>query len=103
LHAEGELVLSDARGDFRIAGLLKLQLVELGQAIEHAAARSRSMPGGRTGRARDRRCRQLDALMFVGKKPLPEPIEQALVGVSAAAVRNHDDEGGQVLRFGAQP
>ena len=38
LHAEGHLVLGDARVDLRIAERLGGQLVELFHAVEHAAA-----------------------------------------------------------------
>ena len=31
------------------------------------------------------------------KAAAPQPIEQSLVAVGAAAVRDHDDEGGQIL------
>ncbi len=73
LHAVGHLVLRDARGDFRIARLVQLQLVQLRQVVEHSAGASRCrIPAGfdrySTGSPVER---NFTPWYCVGRKPLP--------------------------------
>ncbi len=105
LHAKGHLVLGDAGVDLRIAEGFGGHLVQLAQAVEHAAARVR-IDAGRIGQVQDRVARagaEADPLVLAGQEAgAPQAREDGLIGAVAAALRDHDHEGRQVLVFGAQ-
>ena len=78
LHAVGHLVLGDARVDLRVAERLGRQLVQLADAVEHAAAR-RGVDARRVGQVQHRvvaRCGSGRPGAALGRKPLPQRREK---------------------------
>src|SRR5437763_1116303 len=83
----------------RIVEFRQLELIKLGQIVEHAPA-SRLAESRRVGEIQDRipDGAELDALVLRGEKATaPETIVEGLVGRTTAPLRDHDDEGRQIL------
>ena len=102
LHAEGEFVLLDAGGDFRIAGFAGLELVEAVDRLDQFPLRLRRV-AGRGAHVVDGIAGGLefDALQVAGQEaaaPLPRGDRLAL----AASDAGQHDEAGQVLAFAAE-
>ena len=104
LHAVGHLILRDAGFDLRIAVSIEPHLVQLGERVEHAAAR---FP------ADARRVIQIQHRLGARSKPdslvlgrqktiAPQPRKQRLVRVECVRLRDQHDKRGQVLILTAQ-
>jgi hypothetical protein len=90
--------LRDASGDFGIAGLLELELIEGGDTVEHCAAEvAVDAWGVREEQYGIGAVPKFDSLVAGGQEAVaPESFEESLVGISAAPVRDQDKEGWEV-------
>ena len=104
LHPEGQLVLRDPRDDLGIADVAVIDRVEPGQVVEHPPP-GRGRDAGRIGEIQDRVAdrSELHALVRGRQEAAaPEPVVQRLVVGVAGALRDHDDEGRQVVVLAPQ-
>ena len=104
LHAVGHLVLGDPRGDFRIAEFAQVELVQLGDVVEHAAAHVAAHAVG----VREVQHRVAAAAEFYAlelrRQEAAAPVEvvKNLPARGFLVARGHDDERRQVLGVAAQ-
>jgi hypothetical protein len=98
LHAKGQFVLSDARGDLGVTRLRELDLVEQGQFVEHLAARIRRKAHGIREKQHGVALRaKLDTLIRGGQEAAtPQAIVERLIIRVARALRDHDYERRQI-------
>ena len=104
LHAEGHFVLRHAGGDLRIAVAGLLQRVQPGEAVEH---RSPQLPrhARRVGEIEDGIAARAKLHALVARRQearAPEPLEETLIGILAAPLREHDDEARQFVGLRAE-
>ena len=96
LHAEGHLILGDARVDLRIGEGLCRQFVQLFHTVEHAPATPR-VDAGRIREVEHRVAAGMEADTLVLRRyeaAAPQAREERLVRLIPASLRDHDDEGG---------
>ena len=104
LHAEGHFVLGDAGGDFRVAVVAELGLVEGGEVVEHGAAGAAAEAGG-VAEVKDRFAAAAELHALVARREeagAPVEVVEDLAAGRALADRGHDDEGGQVFGVAAE-
>ena len=98
LHAEGHLVLRDARFDLGIAEFVQVHAIQLAGRVEHFAARARVDPL-RIVQVEHRIAAGPEAhtLVIGGQEAAaPQPREERLVRVQRLRLRQHHDERGQI-------
>ena len=104
LHPKRHFVLGDAGIDFGIADLRQRQLIQFCDTVEHFAASS-GVDAGRVRQVQHRvisRAKTHSLMLRGNKAAAPQSRENRLVGLVAAALRDHHDEVRQVRVFAAE-